>query len=110
MYVKLAPHFPASIPARVDARECGINLLHCHPLLVSKVAFVGAKPNTGNKLALDCTTQQEAGEGSEVAQKKKKDTAEGPVCPVQGVMAGAGGLLDVPLHHDEEERFGPLQN
>ena len=71
---------------------------------MSKVAFVGAKPNTGNKLALDCTTQQEAGEGSEVAQKKK-DTTEGPVCPVQGVMAGAGGLLDVPLHHDEEERL-----
>ena len=28
-----------------------------------KVVFVNAKPNAGNKLALDCTTQQEAGGG-----------------------------------------------
>jgi len=62
---------------------------------------------TGNKLALDCTTQQEAGEGSEVALKllsQDKNIGVEPVCPGQGTMSGAGGLLDVPLHHDEEER------
>ena len=34
-----------------------------------KVVFGDAKPNAGNKLALDCTTQQEAGGGFGVALK-----------------------------------------
>ena len=36
-----------------------------------KVVFGDAKPNAGNKLALDCTTQQEAGGGFGAALKPR---------------------------------------
>ena len=78
-----------------------------------KVVFVDAKPNTGNKLALDCTTQQEAGGrfwSCTETLSQDENKAVDPVCPVQGVMTGAVGLLDVPLHHDEEERLVLCRN
>ena len=53
-----------------------------------KVGFVGAKPNTGNKLALDCTTQQEAGGGLRSCTKniglRTRKATRRPPCPVQG--------------------------
>ena len=81
------------------------------PTGVSKVVLVAAKPNAVNKRSTARLNKRRGRIGKlqsgTKSQPQKNSRLRGTVGRNKAgtIMAGAGLLLDVPLHHDEEERL-----